>query len=255
MNMCVAPLSGGCSRGVPPPRRGKMPAYKNVFQTGILFESRGWNRPGMNAYNPRTRMSCWLGVGLLLLAVGLTPKTLRAQELTLELDPANTRIEFTLSATLHAVHGTFALKSGTIHFNPATGSAGGLIVVDATSGDTGNQGRDRKMHQEILESPRYPEITFTPAKLSGKFELQGHSTVQMDGIFRLHGADHPVTLSLPVQAKEDTLSARTHIVIPYVAWGLKNPSTFLLHVSDKVEVDIAASGRILAAQSQPAHDH
>ncbi len=208
----------------------------------------------MNGDN-RLRFPRWLGPGLLLLALSLGPKILRAQEMTLELDPANTRIEFTLPATLHAVHGTFALKSGTIHFNPSAGSASGLVVVDATSGVTGNQGRDRKMHQEIIESPRYPEITFTPTKLSGKVELQGQSTVQMDGIFRLHGADHPVTLNLPVQAKETTLSARTHIVIPYVAWGLKNPSTFLLHVSDKVEVDIAASGRILAVQSQPAQDH
>jgi polyisoprenoid-binding protein YceI len=67
--------------------------------------------------------------------------------MTLELDPANTRIEFTSAATLHTVHGTFALKSGTIHVNPSNGAAGGPVVVDATSGDTGNTGRDHKMHQ------------------------------------------------------------------------------------------------------------
>ena len=185
----------------------------------------------------------WLSIALLLSALSLGAHTLHAQEMTLELDPANTRIEFTLGATLHSVHGTFTLKSGTIHFNPSTGSASGLVVVDATSGDTGNQGRDHKMHQEILESQRYPEITFTPTKLSGKVELQGDSTVQVDGVFRLHGADHPMTLTLPAQAKGNTLSVRTHIVIPYVSWGLKNPSTFLLHVSDKVEVDVTSVGR------------
>jgi len=195
----------------------------------------------------------WLGFGLLLLTVG--SGTLRAQEMTLELDPANTRIEFALGATLHSVHGTFKLKSGTIHFNPSTGSASGLVVADATTGDSGNQGRDRKMHKEILESERYPEITFTPSKLSGKVELEGDSTVQVDGIFRLHGAEHPVTLTLPVQAKGESLSARTHLVIPYVAWGLKNPSTFLLHVSDKVEVDLTAVGRVLPTQAKPAADH
>lgn len=175
--------------------------------------------------------------------------------MTLELDPAKTHIEFTLAATLHTVHGTFALKSGSLHFNPSTGSVSGLVIADATSGDTGNNGRDHKMHQEILESQRYPEITFTPTKLSGKVELQGDSTVQVAGTLRLHGTDHPVTLALPVQAKGNNLSARTHIVIPYIAWGLKNPSTFMLHVSDKVEVDIAAIGHVLSAQSQPAHDH
>jgi len=196
-------------------------------------------------------MSGWLCVGLLLLSLGVGGETLLAQEMTVELDPANTRIEFTLAATLHTVHGTFALKRGTIHFNPSTGSASGLVVVDAASGDTGNQGRDHKMHQEILESQRYSEITFTPGKMSGKVELPGDSNVQVDGIFRLHGTDHPMTLTLPVQGKGNSLSARTHITIPYIAWGLKNPSTFLLHVSDKVEVDVSAVGRVTGRGDNP----
>jgi polyisoprenoid-binding protein YceI len=208
----------------------------------------------MNGYKPRTLMPRWLFIGLLL-TVGPCTETLRAQDMTLELDPANTRIEFTLGATLHTVHGTFTLKSGTIHFNPSTGSASGLVVVNATSGDTENKGRDHKMHQEILESQRYPEITFTPGKISGKVELQGDSSVQLDGILRLHGTDHPMTLTLPVQARGNSLSARTHIAIPYVSWGLKNPSTFFLHVSDKVDVDITTVGRLLPMQSQPADNH
>jgi len=196
-------------------------------------------------------MSRWLSVALLLSALSVGAETLRAQDTTLELDPANTQIAFTLAATLHTVHGTFKLKGGTIHFNPATGSASGIVVVDATSGDTGNKGRDHKMHQEVLESQRYPEITFTPTKLSGKVELQGDSTVEVDGAFRLHGADHPITLILPVQTKGNTLSVRTHIVIPYVAWGLKNPSTFLLHVGDKVEVDVTAAAKVIPQGDHP----
>jgi len=209
----------------------------------------------MNGDNPRPNFPSWLVRGLLVVTIGLCAKTLQCQEMTLELDPANTHIEFTLAATLHTVHGTFALKSGTIHFDPSTDSASGLVVVDAASGDSGNTGRDHKMHQQILESQQYPEITFTPTKFSGKVELQGDSTVQLDGIFRLHGADHPLTLTVPVQMKGNNLSARTHIIIPYMAWGLKNPSTFILHVNDKVEIDIAAAGRVLPAPSQPAHDH
>jgi polyisoprenoid-binding protein YceI len=194
-------------------------------------------------------------VATVLFVFVLGATTVLAQQMTLYLDPAITRIEFTLGATLHTVHGTFALKSGTIHFNPSTGSISGLVTVDATSGDSGNNGRDHKMHQEILESQRYPEITFTPTKLSGKVELQGDSTVQVAGTLRLHGTEHPLTLALPLQAKGNNLSARTHIIIPYIAWGLKNPSTFMLHVSDRVEVDIAAAGQVLSAQSQAAHDH
>jgi polyisoprenoid-binding protein YceI len=209
----------------------------------------------MNGYKQRPLMSRWLCTGLLLFALGLSTETLLAQDMTLELDPANTRIEFTLGATLHSVHGTFALKSGTIQFNPSTGSAKGLVVVDATSGNSGNEGRDHKMHQEILESERYPEITFMPSKLSGKVALQGESSVQVDGIFKLHGTDHPLTLTLLAQATGNSLTARTHIVIPYIAWGLKNPSTFLLHVNDKVEIDVTAVARVLSVPSQTVADH
>jgi polyisoprenoid-binding protein YceI len=187
----------------------------------------------------------WKPVGLLLLTVIPPAKTLRAQEFSLDLDPAHTRIEFTLVATLHTVHGTFALKSGSIHFNPATGAVSGLIVVDANSGNTENKGRDRKMQQEVLESERYPEITFTPKKIPGGIELKGDSaTVQVEGIFRLHGVDHPMSVTLPVQMKGNNLSVRSHVVIPYVAWGLKNPSTFLFHVSETVDIEVAAAGEL-----------
>ena len=104
---------------------------------------------------------------LLLVLFFLGASALWAQDMTLELDPAHTQIEFTLGATLHTVHGAFALKSGTIRFDPSTGLVSGLVVVDAQSGDSGNKGRDRKMHKEILESQRYPEVTFSPTKLSG----------------------------------------------------------------------------------------
>jgi polyisoprenoid-binding protein YceI len=205
----------------------------------------------MDGHKPRLAISRLLSVVPLVCFLGLSAETLRAQEMTLELDPANSRIEFILAATLHTVHGTFALKHGTIHFNPSSGAASGLVVVDATSGDSGNTGRDHKMHTEILESQRYSEITFTPTKMSGKVERQGDSDVRVEGILRLHGIDHAMTLIFPVQTKGNNLSARTHIVIPYVEWGLKNPSTFMLHVNDKVEVDVTAVGKVQEQERHP----
>jgi polyisoprenoid-binding protein YceI len=193
----------------------------------------------------------WL---LLISVFALGAETLLAQEMTVELDPARTRIEFTVAATLHTVHGTFVLKSGTVHFDSSTGSASGLVVVDATSGDSGNTGRDHKMHQEVLESQRYPEITFTPTRMSGRVDPQGTSSVQVDGIFKLHGADHAITLTLPVQAQGQNLSVRTHIVISYMAWGLKNPSTFMLHVNEKVDIDISTAGRVLPQAAPPPNN-
>ena len=175
-----------------------------------------------------------------------------AQELTLELDPAHTTIRFTLGDVLHTVNGSFKLKSGTIHFNPATGTASGLVVVDVTSGDTGSKARDRKMHKEILESATYPEATFTPTKVSGPPGLIDHETFGVSGTFNLHGTDHPVTLSFPIAMNGPTLGIHTHMVIPYVEWGLKNPSTFILRVSSKLDLDVDATGRLLQTSAGTA---
>ncbi|MBZ5721074.1 MAG: YceI family protein [Acidobacteriia bacterium] len=190
----------------------------------------------------------WIFLGFLL---GVASRNLRAQETVLELDPANTTVQFSLDATLHTVHGTFKLKGGTIHFNPATGTASGQVTVDATSGDTDNDSRDHKMHKSVLESAKYPEITFTPTKVKGALAPNGDSTVQVEGVFRLHGTDHPISASVPVQLHGNVLSTKTHLVIPYVDWGLKNPSTFFLHVSDKVEVEVSATGHLTPAGGQP----
>jgi len=168
----------------------------------------------------------------------------RAQEMSLELDPANTKIEFTVGATLHTVRGSFALNSGTIHFNPSTGAASGLVVADMTSGESGNTGRDHKMHKEVLESQRFPEATFTPTRFSGTLPAQGDCVIHIEGVLSLHGSGHPLALDVPLQVAGNTLTAHTHIVIPYIEWGLKNPSTFILHVSPQVDVNITAGGRL-----------
>jgi len=173
-----------------------------------------------------------------------------AQEATLLLDPEQTTVRFTLEATMHTVHGTFRLKNGAIKFNPATGAASGTVVVDATSGETGNQRRDRNMHRDVLVGARYPEITFTPTRVIGPVQPQGESSVQVEGVLRLQGSDHTITLPFKVQASASELRATTQFTVPYVAWGLKNPSTFFLHVADKVELSIDATGKLTTAAAQ-----
>jgi polyisoprenoid-binding protein YceI len=175
-----------------------------------------------------------------------------AQAYVVNLDPAQTKITFTLDTTLHDVHGTFQLKSGQIHFDMATGKASGEIIVDARSGDTDNKSRDKKMHQEILESPKYPEIVFTLQQVRGSFDPQKASQVDIAGTFRIHGQDHDVTMTFAVQpASPARLQCDTHFTIPYGKWGMKDASTFLLHANDTVELEIHATAQIAA--EQPAH--
>jgi len=193
-----------------------------------------------------------IAVACLTLGIGcavalLTSPLLRAQGSTVQVDPAQTKIEFFLGSTLHTVHGTFALKSSSIRYDPATGNISGAIVVDATSGQSGNTGRDERMHREILESAKYPEIAFTPTQIKGSVASNGSSGVEVSGKFRLHGKDHDMTLPVQIVADGATLQMSMHFVIPYVEWGLKNPSTFVLRASDKVEIEIHATGRMESA--------
>jgi polyisoprenoid-binding protein YceI len=181
-------------------------------------------------------------------ALTLAPASF-AQDSALQVEPAQTKIQFSLDSSLHTVHGTFALKSSSLRFDPASGKISGSVVVDATSGESGNSGRDSRMHREILESAKFPEIVFTPAQVMGTVAASGPSKVDVSGTFRLHGKDHDVTLPVEITADGQSLQIAIHYVIPYVQWGLKNPSNFFLKASDKVEIEIHATGRIESASA------
>jgi polyisoprenoid-binding protein YceI len=202
----------------------------------------------MTVIGGRVRVQFYLAVFAALAALVLAPSG-RAQEVAVQLDPVQTKIEFTLGSTLHTVEGTFKLKSGAIRLDPSTGKISGSIIVDATSGQSGNDGRDRKMHREILESGKYPEIVFTPSQVKGTFNPKGPSKLEVSGQFSLHGQDHDITLPIDVQPAGRQLQMSARITIPYIKWGLKNPSTFILRASDKVEVDIHAVGQLASDDS------
>lgn len=185
---------------------------------------------------------------LILIVAGLllcssTTASAQSQELTLQFAPSGTTIDFTLGDILHTIHGSFKLKRGDVEYNLGSAAVGGALVVDTTSGQSGNRSRDRKMHREILESGRYPEVTFRPDRVDGKVASAGSSTVQVHGIFSLHGADHELTMPVRVQVFQDRWIADTHFTIPYVKWGLKNPSAFVLRVSESVEINVHATGQ------------
>ncbi|MGH9756650.1 MAG: YceI family protein [Candidatus Acidiferrales bacterium] len=176
----------------------------------------------------------------------------RSQESVYTLDPSQTTIEFTLGATLHSVHGTFRLKSGEIRFDTKTGSAGGAIIADAISGNTGIDARDSKMHTQVLESRKYPEIIFLPQQVRGAISATESSQVEVDGIFRMHGQDHSFRMMLSAGPPAGgRLAASGRFVIPYVQWGMKNPSNFFLHVENDVNVEIHAVGQLSAAAVSP----
>jgi polyisoprenoid-binding protein YceI len=171
-----------------------------------------------------------------------------AQELVLQCDPAQTAADFTLGDVLHTVKGTFALKQGEIRFDPASGKISGEIVFDATSGNSGNKGRDRKMHKDVLESARFSEIAFRPDRVDGPVAPTGTSNVKVHGMFRIHGAEHEMTAPAEVNLASDHWTVTTHFVVPYAKWGMKNPSVLFLRVGDSVNVGFHAAGGVSPAR-------
>ena len=166
----------------------------------------------------------------------------QAQQATLNFVPAQTTVSFTLGDVLHTVHGSFKVKSGQIHFAPETNAISGEIVVDATSGNSDSASRDGKMHREILESARYPEVTFRPDRVEGKVVVPGTSLVQVHGMFGIHGAEHEITVPAQVELVSEHWSLTVHFAVPYVKWGMKDPSTLILRVGKTVDIDVQALG-------------
>jgi polyisoprenoid-binding protein YceI len=147
-----------------------------------------------------------------------------------------------LGSVPHTAHGTFRLKHGALRLDPASGRLTGEIVVDTQSGESGSGTRDRKMHREVLESDRYPDIIFRPDSVEGAVAAEGQSSVQVHGIFSIHGTDHELTVPAEVEMRPEGWSATVHFAIPYVKWGMKNPSTLFLRVSEWVEIDLGIRG-------------
>lgn len=167
-----------------------------------------------------------------------------AERLQLVLDPERTEITFELGATLHTVHGMARLAEGRVAFDPAGGPMSGRILVATASADTEHEKRDRDMHTKVLESGKFPEIEFRPAALRGRVALEGESRVEIDGTFAIHGGEHPLTVEALVEVAGEELEATLEFEVPYVAWGMKNPSKLLLKVAKVVRVRVRGVGRL-----------
>jgi polyisoprenoid-binding protein YceI len=165
-----------------------------------------------------------------------------AQHQTFTIAPDASGVAFTLAGSEHSTHGTFHVKTGSVDFDRATIS--GSVIVAAGSGNTGNQSRDRKMSNEVLDATHFAEVTFAPRSYQGTVATTGDSTIQVSGTFTLHGTPHEITVPMQIHIEGSNCTAKTHFTVPYVQWGLKDPSVFILRVAKEVDVDLALVGRL-----------
>ncbi len=187
-----------------------------------------------------------------LAAVALACATaVHADTAVLQLDPQATRVNFHFGATFKGVRGNLSMREGQITLLPENGLAAGRIVLDLTSAETGVARRDRKMREKILETPAYPLATFYPERVDGHLRREGTSDIQIHGRLDFHGASHEVGIVCAATAHGDQVTANGFFSIPYIAWGLRDPSFFILRVAKEVQVEIHAVGKLIGGALEP----
>lgn len=167
-----------------------------------------------------------------------------AQHQNFTVNPDASKVAFSLGGNTHHVDGIFHVQSGSIDFDRTAMNISGSIDVEAGSGNSGDQGRDKKMNSDVLDVAHFAEISFVPKSFQGSIAPAGDSTIQVTGIFTLHGTPHDLTVPMQIHIEGSTLTAKTHFTVPYVQWGLKDPSIFILKVAKVVDIDLALEGKL-----------
>jgi len=179
----------------------------------------------------------------LALAVMLAPVSF-AQHQTFVVNPDASEVKMTLNTTHEIVNGAFHVQSGSVEFDRSAPQMSGSITVAAGSGKTGNDSRDKKMNKDILKVEQYATISFEPKTYAGSIAPSGDSNFQVTGIFTLLGKPHEITVPMQVHLDGSGATAKAHFVVPYVQWGLKNPSFLVWKAEDDVAIDLDLVGTI-----------
>ena len=180
---------------------------------------------------------------IVALAAMLAPAAL-AQHQTLVVNPDASEVKMTLKTTHELVNGAFHVQSGSIEFDRSSPEMLGSVVVVAGSGKTGNDHRDKKMNKDVLQVEQHATISFEPKTHTGVIASSGDSTILVTGIFTLLGTPHQITVPVSVHLDGAGTTAKAHFVVPYVQWGLKNPSFLIWKAENDVAIDLNLVGTI-----------
>ena len=182
-------------------------------------------------------------IAVLALAALLAPAA-RAQHQTFAVNSDASEVKITLNTTHEIVNGAFHIQSGSIEFDRGTPQMSGSVVVLAGSGKTGNDTRDRRMYKEILKVGQYANVSFEPKSYAGDIASSGDSNLQVTGIFTLLGTPHEITVPMQVHLEGASATAKAHFVVPYIQWGVKDPSFLIWKAEKDVTVDLSLTGQL-----------
>ena len=178
-----------------------------------------------------------------VLAVALSQIAL-AQHQTFAVNPDASEVKMKLNTTHEVVNGIFHLQSGSINFDRTSSHISGIVIVAAGSGKTGNDSRDKKMNKDILKVDQFATVSFAPKTYNGMIAASGDSTVKVSGVFTLLGTAHDLTIPMQIHVDGMQATAKAQFVVPYVQWGLKNPSFLIWKAENDVAIDLNLVGQI-----------
>ena len=165
-----------------------------------------------------------------------------AQHQTFVVNPDASEVKMTLNTTHEVVNGTFRIQSGSIEFDRSASKMWGSVVVLAGSCKTGNDSRDKRMNKVILKVEQYATASFEPKTFTGAIAPRGDSTIQATGIFTLLGTPHEITIPMLIHLDGANATAKAHFVVPYIQWGLKDPSFLIWKADHDVAIDLNLVG-------------
>lgn len=100
--------------------------------------------------------------------------------------------------------------------------------------------RDQKMNRDILGVDRHTTVPVC-RKRTPEQSLSGGSTIQVSGLLTLLGNSRDPTIPMQIYCTGSKVAAEGQFVVPYVRWGLKNPS-FLIW---KAGIEVATTRNLI----------
>src|SRR5580693_7710545 len=180
---------------------------------------------------------------VLALAVLLGPAAL-AQHQTFTVNPDASEVKMKLNTTHEVVNGRFHVHSGSINFDRAASHISGIVIIAAGSGKTGNDSRDKKMNKDILKVDQFATVSFAPKTYNGTIAASGDSTIQVSGVVTLLATPHDLTIPMQIHIDGSKATTKGQFIVPYVQWGLKNPSFMIWKADNDVAIDLNLVGQV-----------
>ena len=172
---------------------------------------------------------------LLLIAVAVMAET-HARE-TARVDPAHSKIAFSVRHLLGTARGNFSKFNGSIVVDREHPERSSVSVrIEAASIDTGIVKRDEHLREALFDVARYPEIAFKSRRVTST----GPNSAEIAGDLTMHGVTREIVLNVQLLSNDGTRWRVTTAPLRRSQFGLlfSKSAELVSGIADEVAVDI-----------------